>query len=343
MIKGFNGIRAFAVLMVLVTHFKLTDYVFFGHDFSSIIHGTIGVYLFFTLSGFLITHLLLIEYENNHKINYKYFIIRRALRLLPVMLLYCITIFILTLFGLIANNFYSLIFAITYTTNYSPRIYFSPFLYHFWSLCVEEHFYIFYPLMFLFVKMKHVILFLFFMIVLCAIIKVLQVNYIIYNKELTDNYRWTIPAVYSILVGSITSILIKNYANIKLFLQAKGAIVLIVGIMLFVNPIFLKASMVEKLALNYFIQSIGIVLIILYVFYNQESILTKTFEYPLLSYIGKISYGLYIWHVLFSELAVENKINNYIAIVLSFIVSIVSFHTIETYFLSKKISFKKIN
>ena len=336
MIKGFNGIRAIAVLMVLITHFKLSDYLFFNHDVSSITSGTTGVYIFFCLSGFLITYILLKELELKKIINIKYFLIRRILRLLPVMLLYCLIVFLLMIFGYIEYNLPSIVYALTYTTNFSLKKYYNPLLYHFWSLGVEEHFYLFYPFVFALKSKVKILIVLFILIMFSLIVKILQVNYILYMKELTENYRWTIPSILPILMGAIMSLSL-TYSKIKSYIENRKLLLLLIGVLLFINELFISNIYVVKFGLNYLGQSIGISFILTFIFIQQESVFVKILETKPLVFIGKISYGLYIWHVLFAYLVFSKNLNIYLGLLLSFITSIVSYYTIEKYFLSKKI------
>lgn len=339
MIKGFNGIRGIAVLMVLVTHFKLSNYLLYEIDITSIYHGTTGVYIFFCLSGFLITYILIKEFEKTKTLNIKNFLIRRALRLLPVMIAYCLVLLLLMSFGYIETNIPSLIYAITYTTNFSLRKHYSPLLYHFWSLSVEEHFYLFYPLFFKLKSKIKILIILGVLIIISLIVKVLQVNYILYVKQLTDNYRWTIPAILPILTGAFMALSI-TYPKVKQFIENNKFLLLAMGFILFSSEVLIHTIYFKKLGLNYLFQSIGIAFILTFVFIHQKSIIVKILEFPPLTFIGKISYGLYIWHMLFSDLVVKNIISLPIGVISSFFVSILSYYTIERYFLQKKDKFK---
>jgi peptidoglycan/LPS O-acetylase OafA/YrhL len=149
---GLDGLRAIAVFAVLFYHAGLS---FFGGGF-------LGVEVFFVISGFLITTLLLTEHDRTGLTNLRAFWWRRAKRLLPALFVF-----------IIAVLFYSIIFlpdevaslrgdvaaAFAYITNwhliFSQKSYFEqigrpPLLRHLWSLAVEEQFYIFFPLVFSF-------------------------------------------------------------------------------------------------------------------------------------------------------------------------------------------------
>ena len=148
-IPGLDGLRALAVLAVIAYHLR--------PDLAP--GGLLGVTVFFVLSGYLITNLLLIEWDTTNKIDFKKFWYRRAKRLLPAMftMLIAITAWV-TLFdhSYLSKLKEDFIAAALYVSNwwyiYQDLSYFETMetpslLTHFWSLAVEEQFYIFWPLL----------------------------------------------------------------------------------------------------------------------------------------------------------------------------------------------------
>ncbi len=130
-----DGLRFIAIALVLVHHFSYS----IGRNFTI---GYYGVDLFFVISGFLIT-LILCKSKGNFKSAYKNFIGRRTLRIFPI---YYLTVLILYLLNLeVVRNY--LLTILTYTFNYTiayNKLPLTP-ISHFWSLCVEEQFYLFWP------------------------------------------------------------------------------------------------------------------------------------------------------------------------------------------------------
>ena len=145
-IPSLNGIRSVSVLVV-----------FFAHvGFEGFIPGGFGVTVFFFLSGFLITSLLLDEERRNGNINLKQFFIRRLTRLFPPLIVSLFFIYLLTylsispgeisVMGALSQifyfaNYYSIFFSSSGGIPMGTTI--------LWSLAVEEHFYFFYPLLLL--------------------------------------------------------------------------------------------------------------------------------------------------------------------------------------------------
>jgi peptidoglycan/LPS O-acetylase OafA/YrhL len=166
-LKGLDGIRALSVSLVVIAHSG------FGH----IVPGGLGVTVFFFLSGFLITTLLQREFDQTSGINYQNFMIRRALRIfVPLYAVYFSLIF-LSYLGLYPAEFTigGVISQLAFFTNYYELLFGSTGMMDgtgiLWSLAVEEHFYIIYPLVFLYlIRRNSNYLFLFSLLVIVLIL-----------------------------------------------------------------------------------------------------------------------------------------------------------------------------
>lgn len=108
--------------------------------------------ILFTLSGFLITSILLTELKKTGRINVKNFYARRFLRLLPPLVVFYAAIAIFTHEGLIRSSSVSLAYSMFYVYNFVPHIYYTGELGHTWSLALEEQFYIIWPFVILFTR-----------------------------------------------------------------------------------------------------------------------------------------------------------------------------------------------
>jgi peptidoglycan/LPS O-acetylase OafA/YrhL len=129
--------RAVAVSFVCISHL-------IGGPSAPLDLGTIGVRVFFVLSGFLITTLLLNEYDRHGTINLPRFYFRRALRIFPAYYAYLAVIAVAGAWGVIALHRNDLLYGLTYTVNYfMPSS--SVFVQHAWSLAIEEQFYLLWP------------------------------------------------------------------------------------------------------------------------------------------------------------------------------------------------------
>jgi peptidoglycan/LPS O-acetylase OafA/YrhL len=154
-LPGLDGIRAISVLAVLVYH----QYAVGGHEHGWMAGGFLGVEVFFVVSGYLITSLLLAERRQTGTISLRHFWQRRARRLLPalyVLLAVVVAYALLFLPDAISNLKSDVIAALTYTSNWwqiiANRSYFleagrPSLLKQLWSLAIEEQFYLFWPVL----------------------------------------------------------------------------------------------------------------------------------------------------------------------------------------------------
>lgn len=139
-IPTLDGLRAFAIGLVLLSH------AIDRNRFLSLAEiGHVGVSIFFALSGYLITTRLLEEYRSTGRISLRNFYIRRAFRILPPALLYLTALWLLTLTGWVICTDASIRSALFLYTNYIDVGIQGWRAGHFWSLSVEEHFYLFWP------------------------------------------------------------------------------------------------------------------------------------------------------------------------------------------------------
>jgi peptidoglycan/LPS O-acetylase OafA/YrhL len=146
-LPSLDGLRAISIVMVLAGHLSGTrnlgaipGFAFFG-DLAHL-----GVVVFFVISGFLITGLLMREHEKTGRISLKLFYARRALRIFPASYTFLAIAAVLSALGLIVLARHDLLFGIAYIVNY--KIDRAWFIGHLWSLSVEEQFYLLWPFTF---------------------------------------------------------------------------------------------------------------------------------------------------------------------------------------------------
>jgi peptidoglycan/LPS O-acetylase OafA/YrhL len=140
-IPSLDGLRAFSILAVCVCHFAMSPGFPVQPNWWTFIYAHCGVRLFFVISGFLITSLLMQEREKTGAVDLKQFYLRRACRILPATYVYVAVVAVIYYQSLSGTD---LILAVTYLSSYSVHI---PWvLGHLWSLSVEEHFYLIWPI-----------------------------------------------------------------------------------------------------------------------------------------------------------------------------------------------------
>lgn len=296
--QGLNGLRAICAIAVVISHttLALNDFnvypFIFGHQLDGKPKGIdlagYGVTIFFVISGFLITYLLQAE-SKIHSIDIRKFYLRRILRIWPLYYLYLslsiITIFI---FGLEFNL--KSFFLYTFYLANIPFILGTtlPFLAHYWSLGVEEQFYLFWPLL-----MKKIN----FNIKLITILTVLLISikvglHFIHPNSLLENII-NVTRFNCMMVGALGAILYKR--NNKLLLQVADnkltqIICWVIVFLCAVNKFHL-ASIID----GEIISVVGLFLIIGQI--NQKNRIINL-ERKVFIFLGKISYGIYVIHPL---------------------------------------------
>lgn len=349
-IKGFDGLRAISIILVILTHLGIYSAItipFVNYRILPLINGGTGVNIFFSISGFLITRILLIDKSLN-RLSLKKFYIRRFLRLFPPLFILFVIIISLMIGGLITKSYVGVVFSFFYVYNFIPNIFYTGELGHTWSLGVEEQFYLFWPIIILLIKDKtRIVLFAILIITLCVAFSFLLNKFyfhyhskVYYFGSLFKLQRWFIPAVGPIMIGSIFSVIIfYSKAWLNNFINNFGLFLIAI---LYISPLFLPIVM---LPISYLFQSLGITFLLVWLINNQEKKLTNILEYKPLAYIGKISYGLYVYQGIFLRTGPAEKDAIIIQqfpynILLTFIVAIISYEFFEKKILLLKNKFR---
>lgn len=305
-IKGFDGLRAISIVMVLFTHSGIDEKIqqidFFKNNYN-LISGTTGVNIFFVLSGFLITQLLLQENKSFGNINFKLFFARRFLRLTPPFLVLILVVFCLMVCNQIPANYIAVALSFFYLYNFVEHVNYVGELGHTWSLAVEEQFYLLWPfILAMSFKFKNLFLGLFVFLLLCIGVKYIYVH--ASELSLSDSYivqqyyidRWFIPAAFPIVVGALASILLFNFQQRieKIFQSNYWVLFVVVG--LYFIQLLLPSISLEVVAI---LLPISVSLLLLWIYFNQENVLVSVLNVYPVAFIGKISYGIYIFQGLF--------------------------------------------
>ena len=192
-----DGLRALAIFVVLFSHFHLRFPVNIGHR---------GVTLFFVISGFLITLLMLREENRTGNVALKEFYLRRTLRIMPALLFYLLVVFILQVLGYLYVTKSHWIAALTYTMCYM-KVGVSWNVEHTWSLAVEEHFYLLWPVLFCFLKGNKA-----FKVLAVYTVAVPLLRFIIwrYFQDSVDMVYASVTQMGSIALGCIIAYMAQN-------------------------------------------------------------------------------------------------------------------------------------
>lgn len=328
-----DTLRLIAVMLVFHFHAQ----VFIMHDGNLFPYGALGVQIFFVLSGFLITRILEGNQRGSLSQDLKVFYARRCLRIFPA---YYALISFLLLIGQLPFP----IFQFTYTFNLKVFLdrTFTGTVVHFWSLCVEEQFYLLYPIALYLTPQKWRILFLSMLIAASAAANFLS------SQFFPDRpYYMLLPICGQFLLfGCLTACV-----------QRRGWLNKINGTHLIVAGLILQAIdqyfVFSQPTLNrndlfwyrpYTLSAFSISLVVLGLWQTKDSFLS-VFNYPPFPYLGKISYGIYLYHpfafvirsliciVMPSVEAVNGEV---LALIITIAWAILSWQFFETYFLKFK-------
>lgn len=354
-IKGFDGIRGLAVIAVILTHLHflnlLENYHILLPAFKPLINGTAGVQAFFILSGFLITMLLIKEKNKTGSISIRNFFIRRTLRIFPLYFVFLLLSTFLYFLDNQVTNPISLIFSWAYIYNFIPKSHYTSFMGHTWSLAVEEHFYLIWPFVFIFLfrlKFTSRIMWVVGLILLSQIAHLLLMALHVNNSYFVE--RWTFVAGSNILMGCLLSMIILSEEWGERFAKYSTKLVLGIAVCLYVSTaLFISDDVVVTKLLAPFIRSICISIFILYIFTHQTSRLVGFLEIRFLKYIGLISYGIYMYQGLFLATGPERVAgvlwppSQTVGLILLVCVAPLSYHFFEKPFIELKSKFHNKN
>ena len=345
-----DGLRAIAVSAVILYHSKIS---FFGLAVNG---GFIGVDIFFVISGYLITSIILKELSIKGSFSFKYFYERRIRRILPVLLFVILVSLLFAWLFLLPDNLVEFSKSIIYSIIFISNIFFYlsgqeydaesglfvPLL-HTWSLSVEEQFYILFPI-FLFTIFKFYKKFLIHFLVTSFLISFVLANlYSLIYPSISFYFIHT--RMWELLAGSILAYfdIKKNRRNnnsiLNLILPFIGILFIFSSILVFNNNIFHPSFYT-------LVPVIGVCLIIW--FSNKNEFITKILSSKLFVSVGLISYSLYLWHYpifAFSRITYffqDNFIMELLSGPLIIILSIISYYLIEKPFRNKKYKFNNI-
>lgn len=343
--KELDGIRAIAALMVMFYHFfqHLSSDNFVFNVFKKIsIIGQTGVSLFFVLSGFLITRILLFNKTSDKY--FSTFYIRRALRIFPLYYLFLILFYYVAPLivdlpkSSFSTQFYYWIYLQNFANTFNWLSYGPP---HFWSLAVEEHFYLFWPLIIYYLDNKKVV----FTILLLLVVALLTRIYL--NSQSLEVFYFTFSRIDELVFGALLALMELN--NLFLSKYAKRYFILFIissipTILLWVLFSGATNSVVQVIkfplmAINYF------ALVAYVISISKQSIVTKILTTRFFTFTGKISYGLYVYHPLcFMILTFKFHTGNYFinfltAFIATYLIASISYYTFESKFLKFKSRF----
>ena len=346
-----DGLRAIAVSVVILYHAQLNIL-----DIKIFEGGFIGVDIFFVISGYLITSLILKELESTGDFSFRYFYERRARRILPALIVVILASLPAAWLFLVPGNFIEFTKSILYSLGFSSNFYFhysglqygsedsllKPLL-HTWSLSVEEQYYILFPIILL-------VVFKFFKKYLLGFLLLGFFSSLVMADWGSKNYPaatfyFLHTRMWELIAGSLLAYFEifkkkpKKNSIFNLILPSIGMILITHSIIFYNDKIFHPSFYTLSPIL-------GVCLII---FYSQkDEIITKILSSKIFVGVGLISYSMYLWHYPIFAFAriksdsIPSQYDKFEWIILTIFLSIISYFFIEKFFRNKKINFFKI-
>lgn len=295
-IPALDGFRGLAIVAVVVSHY----------GFGKWIPGGFGVTLFFFVSGFLITRLLIAEYEKTQRIDLGSFYLRRVLRLYPALLVMVVLAMgFTTAMGcgfqpgeVLSTLFYYRNYYILYGDQ-SASANCSRIFDITWSLAIEEHFYLFFPLLFMALYRRPNIL-----AVVMALIIASALAWRLHIMATEGLTELTVYRIYHLTETRLDAIMFGCLSNLVLHLDTKARYVRTasysvvfygaIGLLFFT---FLYRDMIFRETWRYSLQGLSLSVVLPAVLYakNYEGIMQRLCT-PWLVTVGKLSYSLYLFH-----------------------------------------------
>lgn len=298
-IPGLDGLRAFAVIVVVLYH--LFPAVFTG--------GFIGVDVFFVISGFIITVLLFKEFKQTGTIRIRQFWLRRVRRLLPALIIVVLATVLAAIFiggGVLADLHLQVVGALTFTYNWIEIFLGSTYaatdvphvLGHFWSLAVEEQFYLLWPLLLLALLILPKVMryrAIFAVTLIIALLSALAMA-VLYSPDNLDRvYIGTDTHIFGLMIGAGLATMHNSLGEAKRY----GGWLKVAGwtscILLLVASVLLGTALPFAFTSGLLLVSILTALLIVAIIHTRGT-LHSVFTHPFAEWIGQRSYGIYLWH-----------------------------------------------
>jgi peptidoglycan/LPS O-acetylase OafA/YrhL len=303
-VPSLDGWRGVAVMLVLGGHMQYADgfparYAWVSHVFD----GNLGVRIFFVLSGFLITLLLLREGRLTGRISLRRFYVRRALRILPIYVAFLLVLALLGAAGLYADATSSWIGCLTFTRNVIGRG--NSATVHLWSLAIEEQFYMLWPLLLAaFAPWRRPRVFvplLLLVIVASPVLRGTLMSEAPGGSLLNRLFEAKSGLMYadSLVVGCLGAFLVVPVASAPAWLDTP--VLSAIAFAAIAGASWLQQSPAPAwlVVLVPTVQAVAVMFLIWSTAFRAPGVLFRLLNLPPMVWVGTLSYSIYVWQMLF--------------------------------------------
>jgi peptidoglycan/LPS O-acetylase OafA/YrhL len=291
-LPSLDGLRAIAVILVTVGHVVTAEGTMFPRSWHFVsIFARTGVDVFFVISGFLITHLLLRERQTTGAISLRGFYYRRCLRIIPAYLVMLLVMYVVSRAGWFFVDRNAWIPALTYSYNLTPGV---RSIGHVWSLCVEEHFYLIWPIVLVLLGRKSAQIFLVIAILSAPIFRFALWRH--YHNS-ANILAFTPACIDTISIGCLLAYLAHSsrYAGLVQWAKGKGTgLAIVATLALVISVVLLSRSGKYVLGPKGAIEGGLIAVLIFAVIADPTCWIGKILNSRPLVVIGMLSYSLYL-------------------------------------------------
>ncbi len=357
-LPSLDGWRALSIVLVVGAHCRYSDGFPAGWDrlFDWVFDGDLGVRCFFVISGFLITWLLLSEYQHSGGIRLRDFYARRVLRIAPVYFAFIFVLWLLTLTTAFQQHVTTWIGNLTFTTNFLEGEFTSA---HLWSLAVEEQFYIVWPISLYVVARARLPIWVGFaaLAVALMIAPAFRVLSYVSTHGYTVVPAWLFPPhsffnyFDSIAVGCSAGVLLATKSSLLERMEGRKVLWSIAAIAFVLVPYALqKLQLAGKLNVPFGpgLQAVGLAIFIMQSISSPRASHFRLLNVAPVRWLGVLSYSLYIWQEIFcthaSAFGVASKsfLTFPLWVFAALVASIISYYGFERPLLGLRGKFRRI-
>jgi peptidoglycan/LPS O-acetylase OafA/YrhL len=286
-VPSLDGLRAISIAFVVIAHLTAT------RNFPLVLFplanlGEFGVRIFFVISGFLITSVLLKELRRTNTISLGRFYFRRTMRLFPASYFYILVIAVLAAKHLVSLKRWDLLFAMTYTMNYHEARGWS--LGHLWSLGVEEQFYLLWPIALLMLRPLRSVRFLIAILVAAPFLRLASP----YAGTAFNFLIWSDALATGCLLAMIREDLASNERYARLLASRWFFLVPVAALAANYVPFTKISWLVSETVMNLCIAASAD-----WAMRKCDTAVGRFLNLPAISFIGVLSYSLYLWQQIF--------------------------------------------
>lgn len=332
-IPSLDGLRALSITLVILSHLIGTKGFPVGNRALGAVgdFGYLGVRVFFAISGYLITSLLIHEHQKTGSISLCTFYARRAWRIFPAFYAFVAAMGLAHFVGLLSLHHGDVLAAVTYTMNYHYER--SWELGHIWSLSIEEQFYLVWPAMVLLGGRQRIVPISIAMIIAAPILRAIAWFVAPYPDDVVmEAYPCVMDAIATGCLLAALRPRLDNSQRYLRFLRSPWFLLVPLVVAAFNLPMWFPV----EYTLNITVMNLGLALIIDRFVRVSDDPLGRFLNWAPLAWVGTLSYSLYLWQEPFlNHHYARSKINTFpVNLVLAIGCALASYYFIEKPFLN---------